>query len=84
MLEKYKKAVIDELPNALPGFWSGVVLNVFANIAVVLLGAVMLLLVWSNRYGLLETLAAIGGYKLQPQQEATVSSPSPGVTAPEK
>lgn len=84
VLEEYKQAVSAELPKALPGFWSGVGQNVLANIAVVLLGAVMLLVVWSNRYGLLETLATIGGYKLQPQQEEAASSSSPGVAVPQK
>ncbi|WP_298624485.1 hypothetical protein [uncultured Zoogloea sp.] len=84
VLHEYKQAILTEIPKAIPGFFSGLLQNILANVAVVILGALMLLVVWSNRYGLLETLAEVGGYKLQPAQAEADPSPPSNPSPPKK
>lgn len=84
VLSDYKQALLTEIPKAMPGFFSGLLQNILANLAVIFLGALMLLIMWSNRFGLLETFAEIAGYKLTPSQAEPAPSPPPALPPPKK
>lgn len=66
----------------MPGFFSGLHQNILANLAVIFLGALMLLVMWSNRFDLLGSFAEIAGYQLTPSQAEPAPSPPPALPPP--
>jgi len=52
VIEKAKKS----------GFYSGIGQNIIANVVVIIIGAIAIVVFWSMRYGVLDTLANVFGY----------------------
>lgn len=57
--------VIDKLSKAQP-FWTGVKQNIIANVAVVVLSALMVALVWASKYGIVALIETVFDVKITP------------------
>lgn len=75
MLEDMKRAIRSEVKAETPGFWSGVTQNVIANFVILIITAIILLVLWSLKYGFLQTVGDAMGYDIKSKPEMTQSQP---------
>jgi len=73
VLDNMKQAIRAEVKAETPGFWNGVTQNVIANFVILIITAVILLVLWSLKYGFLQTMGDAMGYDIKSKPDVTQS-----------
>lgn len=76
VLTEFKQTVQAEMKAEAPGFWNGVVQNVIANFVILIITAIILLVLWSLKYGFIQTLGDAMGYDIKTKPETSQPQPT--------
>ena len=76
VLFEVKQAMRAEIKAETPGFLSGVWQNVIANIVILIITAVILLVLWSLKYGLIQTFGDAMGYEIKNKPDTSAIQPA--------